>query len=267
MKKLLLISTGIMLISAQNLVSGAVFAQTEASAPAVEAGIVPPPPPHMAPPPPPPAMRMIAVDGQSREQFSPDQAILSMSLVSKDDKLDNAKVHNDALVERLVNISREFNIPKENLATSNIYIAPEYRYDQEGKEQVLTGYIVSRQLRVTMDSLDIHERLLSAIVNAKIDQVNGIEFRLKDPEKHASKLRVKAFENAKAKAQALADAAGAKLGKAMIISTVSSGDNVIHPPMPLARGMMAAKAEMSVAPSLPGMIELSESVNVSFTLE
>jgi uncharacterized protein YggE len=267
MKKLLLISTGIMLVTAQNLVAQAVFAQEAAPQPVQEAGMMPPPMPHMPPPPPPPVMRMITVDGESREQFSPDQAILSMSLVSKDDKLDTAKVHNDALVERLVNISREFNIPKENLATSNIYISPEYRYDQEGKEQVLTGYIVSRQLRVTMDSLDIHERLLSAIVNAKIDQVNGIEFRLKDPEKHAAKLRVKAFENAKAKAQALAEAAGAKLGKAMIISTISGGDNVVHPPMPMRGMAKAAMAEMSVAPSLPGMIELSESVNATFTLE
>jgi uncharacterized protein YggE len=267
MKKLLLISTGILLISVQNLVPNAVFAQETAPQPVQEAGIVPLPAPHMPPPPAPPVMRMIAVDGESKEQFSPDQAILSMSLVSKDDKLDSAKVHNDALVERLVNISREFNIPKDNLATSNIYISPEYRYDQQDNQQVLIGYIVSRQLRVTMDSLDIHERLLSAIVNAKIDQVNGIEFRLKNPEIHAAKLRVKAFENAKAKAQALAEAADAKLGKAMIISTVSGGDNVIHPPMGMRGMAKAAMAEMSVAPSLPGMIELSESVNVSFTLE
>jgi uncharacterized protein YggE len=120
-----------------------------------------------------------------------------------------------------------------------------------------------------MDSLNIHEKLLSAIVEAKIDQVNGIEFRLAKPEERAMQLRVKAFENAKAKAAALAEAAGAKLGKVLVISTTSNSINMPSPPMPMfAKAMRAdSSAEMSVAPSLPGMVELEESVSAAFSLE
>lgn len=246
MKKLLTLGAGILWLAAQNLVSPSVMADEKA-----DLGL----------------MRHITVSGSSRAQFSPDQAILSMALVSKDLDLSKAKADNDAMVKRLVGIIHQYDIPEQNVATSNIYIAPEYHYQQD-KEPELTGYKVSRQMRITMNSLAIHEKLLSSIVDAGINQVNGIEFRLSHPEKHAMGLRVQAFDNAKAKAAALAKAAGARLGEALVISTMGNSTDLPRPPQPVMfQSMRAGKAEMSVAPSLPGMVELEESVTVSFALE
>ena len=70
------------------------------------------------------------------------------------------------------------------------------------------------------------------------------------------------------KAQALAKAAGAKLGHALTIST--EGVQTPMPPMPMmmkAERMSMAASDMSVAPSLPGMVKLHESVHVVFALE
>ena len=209
--------------------------------------------------------RSITVSGESSEQFAPDQAILSVSLVHHDKELAVAKRQNDELTEKLVNIAREFKIPKEKIATSQLYISPEYEYNNKGR--TFTGYAVNRSLRITIDNLDIQERLLSAIVDAKVDQVNGIEFRLADPEKYAAGLRTKAFENAKAKAASLAQAAGAKLGPAI---TINTSDVAMPIPGPRPVMMMAKAADMaesSVAPSLPGMVELRQSVTVTFGLE
>ncbi len=259
MKRLLVFNKGILCaalsLTAQNLVSSPVLAQSGGPAGEVSGQYSQP------------FSRSITVSGTSKEQFAPDQAVLSMSLVSNDADLTKAKSANDAMVEKLVKITTEYKIPRQNVANSNIYIAPQYTYPQNSKPK-LSGYQVSRQIRITMDSLNIHEKLLSAIVDAKIDQVNGMEFRLADPEAHAMGLRVKAFENAKAKAAALAGAAGAKLGKAITISTVSNSMTMPTPARPMmAKAMMADASEMSIAPSLPGMVELEESVTVSFSLE
>ncbi len=216
-------------------------------------------------PPPPPMVRMISVTGEAHQDFSPDQAVMNLSLVSRNANLAEAKQHNDALAKKLMAITTEFNIPAEKVATSGLYISPEYNYDNS--KQRLIGYIVNRSLRITMDKMDIHERLLSKIVDAGVDQVSGVEFRLADPEAAAQKIRAKAFENAKARAQTLATAAGVTLGKPISIST--SGAAPIMPPMPMmARAMDAAGAESSsVAPSLPGMISIQENVSVVFSLE
>lgn len=216
-------------------------------------------------PPPPPS---IAITGEAKEQVVPDQAIITASLVSRDLKLDVAKKNNDMQMEKVVQIAKQFNIPKEKISPSNLNINPEYTYNNSTNRQEMIGYIVSRTLRITMDKLDIHERVLSALVDAKVDQVSGVEFSVANPDAISDRLRIKAMENARAKASALAQAAGVKLGRPLQIS-VSGG--YAPPPMPMMRASMAmadgAAEKMSVAPSLPGMLELRESVNVVFALE
>lgn len=218
-------------------------------------------------PPPPPMPRTITVYGEASEQVPPDQAILSLTLQSKDKSLNVAKQRNDDMVKKLVALTNDFKIPKEKVATSGLYIAPEYRYDNESRGQEFIGYIVNRSIRITIDQLEIHERLLSSIIDAKIDQVNGMEFALAKPEDYAGKVRIRAYDDAKAKAEALSKAAGMKLGQPISISTTGSVP-VLPSPMPAgaeARMMMADKA--SVAPSLPGLILVNQSVTVMFALE
>ena len=220
---------------------------------------------QMMPPPPP---RMVSVSGEAKEQLAPDQAILNASLVSKFPTLIEAKKHNDGLMEKLVNIAKEYKIPQQKINASNVYISPEYRYDNPTGKQQFVGYVVNRSVAITMDDITVHERVLSALIDAKIDQVGGVQFTLKDPEAVGQRLREKAVANAKARAEALTRAAGVKLGPAMTIS--DSGNSMPYPqPMPMMA--MARGAEMadsaSVAPSLPGLIEVRQNVQVTFGLE
>jgi uncharacterized protein YggE len=177
-----------------------------------------------------------------------------------------AKKANDARLETLLAILRKLEIPKEKLVTSNLNVAPEYRYDNTKNEQQFTGYAITRSLRVKLPASDMPEKLLSALIGAGIDQVGNIEFMLSDPEASAAPLRIKAFENAKARAQALAEASGSKLGAALMIATADMPAIGPRPPMPMM-AMAKASSAMAVAPSVPGQVELHESVTVTFALE
>ena len=210
------------------------------------------------------APRMISVTGEAKEEIVPDQAVLSGELVSKAKKLSAAKEENDKLAKRVLAIAKQFDIPKEKISASNVRVGPEYVWDQATQKQNITGYVVSRSLSITMDTLDIHERLLSALLENGIDQINGVNFALSKPEIHANQLRVKALQNAQSQAQMLAEAAGAKLGKVVYIAT-----NSVNPPgLPIARPMAMARSNAEAsAPSLPGVINLEENVSVTFELE
>ena len=215
------------------------------------------------PPPPPEPPRTITVSGEAEAQVTPDRVLLSLSLVSRNKELAQAKQENDGMVKRLVAIAQEFKILKEKIATSGVYISPEYNYNNNKREFI--GYTVNRSLRITIDDLAIHERLLAAIVDAGVDQVDGVEFALADKEAQAKSVRVRAVENARDRAESLAAAAGAKLGRVLSISTADTPPPIV----PYPRMAMTAEkaASDSVAPSLPGMIALHESVTVSFGLE
>ena len=215
--------------------------------------------------PPPPLQRMITVSGTAEEKFAPDQAIVSASLVSRDRDLNVAKQDNDKMVERIVMMIRDFKIPKEKISAANVNISPEYTYEH-GKQQ-FKGYVVNRYLSITVDELAIHERVLSALIDAKVDQVHGVQFSIADYEGKAKNVRVKAVKNAREKAEVLANAAGAKIGPVLIINT---GGAVSQPPVMYARATMmdaAAEEKSSVAPSLPGQTTIQESVTVTFALE
>ena len=215
---------------------------------------------------PPPMPPSISISGEAKESVAPDQATITASVVSRDKDLAAAKKNNDAQMEKVVQIAKEFNIPKNRITPSHMSINPEYNYNNN-QRPALIGYMVSRTLMITMDKLDIHERVLSALVEAKIDQVSGVNFSVTNPEKISERLRVAALNDAKAKASALASAAGMKLGKPISISVGGGGG--YRPPMPMmARAMMADSSEKaSVAPSLPGMIEMQETVSVTYALE
>lgn len=215
---------------------------------------------------PPAPLRMIVVSGEAKEEVAPNQAVLSGQLVSKAKNLAVAKSENDKLANRVAEIAQKFNIAKEKVAASNVYIAPEYIWNQPKNKQEQVGYIVTRNLSITMDKLDIHERVLAALIDNGIDQINGVNFTLANPDVVADRLRVKAVKNARARAEMMAEAAGAKIGKVIFIT--ASG--VIQPPIPMMEGRMMAMAKADaapIAPSMPGNITLFESVSVTFALE
>jgi uncharacterized protein YggE len=217
---------------------------------------------EMLPPAPP---RMISVTGEAREEIVPDQAILSGQLVSKAKQLSVAKTENDKLVKQVLAVAKEFDLPKDKISASNVYITPDLIWDQATQKQNKIGYIVSRNLTLTMDNMAIHEKVLSALLEGGIDQINGVNFIIAEPEAHADKLRVKALQNARARAQMLAEAAGATLGKVIFISNSSA---MAQPPMPvMGRAMAMMKQDSAGAPSLPGMVNLEESVSVTYELQ
>lgn len=223
---------------------------------------------HAQPHPPGPPPRVISVSGEAKEELAPDQAVLAASIVSRHQALSEAKKQNDERMSKLVSIAQEYKIPKDKINASNVYIAPEYRYDNPTGKQVFVGYVVNRSIAITMEDIAVHERVLSALIDAKIDQIGGVSFTLKNPDAIQMRLRGKAVANAKARAETLAQAAGAKIGRVMTISE-SGGMMPMPHPMPM---MAMAKAEMagdsaSVAPSLPGLVTVSQSVNVTFELE
>lgn len=218
-----------------------------------------------APPPP----RMITVSGEASEDIAPDRATLALTLTSENPDLNQAKQENDGMVERLVAIARDFKIPKEKIKTNHLSIRPVYEFDKPTSRNVFRRYSIQRYITIVMDDLSVHERVLSAVVAAKIDQVNNVNFSVANPDVIAASLRVKAMGNARAKAEALAQAAGAKLGPVLNISANSYYQPWMGGGAYDGMAMRAASVAegTSVAPSLPGMTTLRESVMVSFTLE
>lgn len=188
-----------------------------------------------------PRPRSIAVSGQGEVQAEPDQAIVTMGVESRKLKLEDARAEVAKTVEAVLKLTRELKIDQKYVRATRISVQPEYNWDNSARERNLIGYFVSRQVEVDLRDLEKLGQLLEKATDLGVNQLG-------DPRLDSSKRRdlerqalAKAVEDARLNAEAVAKAAGAKLGAARTISATSG---YIAPPQPMR---MMKNMEMSAA--------------------
>lgn len=209
--------------------------------------------------------RTISVSGEGKVEAVPDRAVLPVTVESKDRKLAAAKADNDKKTAALLAVAAQYKIPKEKIKTQGVYISPQYRWEQKTNKQIFDGYTVSRSVQITIDEMEQAEKVIASLTEAGIDQVQGIQFTFANPEALEAEARKNAVADARAKAESLVAAAGAKLGKVLSIST--NGDARMPPIMPMRAMAMEAKAADSAPPPLPGLTSIEQSVSIVYEIE
>jgi uncharacterized protein YggE len=130
---------------------------------------------------------------------------------------------------------------------------------------VLLGYLVSRQVDVELHDLDRLGTLLEKSVSAGVNQVGGARLdssRRKELERAAL---TQAVDDARLNADALARAAGAKLGPVQSLNTAGT----MPVPMYADRAMSVAaapKADGAAESYQPSEMKFTANVNAQFEL-
>jgi uncharacterized protein YggE len=101
--------------------------------------------------------------------------------------------------------------------------------------------------------------VLSAATGAGANQIYGIRFEIEDPAPQQAEARKKAVEDARLRAERLAQLAGVKLGPAVSIVEMDGGGGG---PMP----MMAMQRADAAAPVERGELTISTTVQIVYAL-
>ena len=166
-------------------------------------------------------------------------------------------------VDRVLALARDLKIDPKYVNATRVQIQPEYRWNENDRERVLLGYVVSRQVEIELRDLDKLGALLERVVDAGVNQVGDPMLdssRRKELEREAM---TKALEDARRNAEALARAAGAKLGQPRMLA--ASGGT---PPVPMYRARLA-QMDMAAAQEATyqaGDMKFSASVNAEYDL-
>jgi hypothetical protein len=212
-----------------------------------------------------PRPRTVAVSGQGEVQAEPDQAIVTMGVESRKPKLEDARAEVAKTVEAVLKLTRDLKIDQKYVRATRISVQPEYNWDNGARERNLIGYFVSRQVEVDLRDLEKLGRLLEKATDLGVNQLG-------DPRLDSSKRRelerqalAKAVEDARLNAEAVAKAAGAKLGPARTISATSG---YVPPPMPMRVKTMAAGMEAADASQTyqSGQMVFNGNVQVEYDL-
>lgn len=213
----------------------------------------------------------IAVTGYAEAKLAPDQARLSVEVYTEQRNLKTAKKDQDEKVKNLLAIAVKQGVKQDDIRTLYANVQPLYDYVPNTSKPKFRAYMLSNQVEIVCNDLTITGPLMDALVEAGFDRVQGIQFTLKNRREEEQKLTRAALVNAKTKAADMASALDVKIGKPI---TITESGSYNPPPIVMAKAM---HAEMAVAAdasggSMPsyspaGLIEISQTVNVTFAIE
>ena len=161
----------------------------------------------------------LQVNGQSTIKAVPDLITLSYNIETKGNTSKEAEDLNSDIVNDLIYQVVQLGFEKEELKTENFNIYPEY--DWQSGEQKLIGYkaVHSLKIELTLDEMNKAGDLIDAGTNAGAG-ISYINFEL-SPEleqEYKSKSIKLAAQDAKIKAEAMAEGFDKKVGKLVSVS-------------------------------------------------
>lgn len=209
--------------------------------------------------------RTISVSGQAEIQAEPDHALVSLGIESRRPKMEEARAEVTKIVDAVLKLTRDLKIDQKHVRTTRINVQPEYNWNNDTRERNLIGYFVSRQVEVDLRDLDKLGELLERSFDLGVNQVG-------EPRLDSSKRRelerealAKAVEDARLNAEAVAKAAGARLGPPR---TIAASSGFVPPPMPMRMKATAMMAEAGDAAQSyqSGQMGFSGTVQVEYDL-
>jgi uncharacterized protein len=207
--------------------------------------------------------RTLTINGSGKVYLTPDMVYVTIGVHNEGENAVKTVAANNAATQQVINTLKDMGIAEKDIQTTNFSITPQKEYDQAGKPTGNVLYIVDNSVFVTVRDLDKIGELLDATVKSGANSINGIQFDVADKEQALSKARQAAVDDAYAKAQELAGAAGVTLGAVQTISEYSSGG-----PLPMYDRAAAPMAvEAGSVPVQAGQMLLTVEVNIVYEIK
>jgi len=213
-----------------------------------------------------PPLRTLSVTGTAEVKVAPDICFMTL-VVSAENKQNAARAYgdNNAAAQRIADAIRGQGIGSEDIQTSGFSISPQYRYEDRTRRRIFEGYSVRHTLAVKVRDLTHVSSVLDAAVGAGATEVNSVNFTIENPKRYLADARIEAIRAARAKAEAMAEAAGVQVSRPLTITEYE----------PSGWGRFAQSnveidrtgAEVQFGASLePGQVALSHTVSITYEI-
>jgi uncharacterized protein YggE len=205
--------------------------------------------------------RSMSINGSGQVSLVPDIASISIGVRTAADEVTDALSGNTDQANAISNVLRNYDVAEEDVQTSNFNVYPSDRYDPMTGEITSHYFVVENTVTVIVRDLSKLGEILSAVVEAGANSINGISFDVEDRETAVAQARELAIQDAQAKAQAIADAAGVKLGDLLSIDVYAISSPVTYYD---AKGSVYSENSVPVS---AGTLTITMECNLTFGLK
>jgi uncharacterized protein YggE len=210
------------------------------------------------------SQRTIITSGSGLVSVSANMAELRLQLQAVDRNSAVAKQDVDSRVNDFIRALKRIGIDKTDVIAPTLRLSPNYEYINQ--KQRFTGFRATRSVTVTLSDLEQLNELMDTALDSGIDQIGQLQLKVRDEQQYQLQAREQAIEDSKQKAQALAQAYGAKLGPIVQVRYQAAATNS---PVPCGRpeAMMSRSASSDMGQYIQDSIQFRDLVEVIFELQ
>lgn len=203
----------------------------------------------------------ISVSGVGTVTLTPDTADLNIGVNIIRPTAKQARADAAIAMNKVIAAIKAAGVPAKDIQTSSLSLQPVYDYNNGNGPARLTGFQVSNIVHVTSHDLETIGDLVDAAVAGGATNIDSINFRVENQTAAESQARVAAVADAKAKAGALAGAAGVSITGVSSIAETSS-----PAPYPVYAGAMAVSKDAST-PVQIGTTDVTVMVTIVYLID
>ena len=184
----------------------------------------------------------IRVSGKASLMVDPDEAVLEIGVTSREQTAGAAATKNSARVEAVLRVLRQRLGPQDGMSTIHYSVRPIYRhhnlvqddYEDDDEEEddagiayhpgarsrrpTIIGYSAKNIIRITTRGLGNVGELMDEALGAGANRIDSLQFRLADGHPARTDALRQATRQAMAKAEGIAAALDAKVGRVRLAS-------------------------------------------------
>jgi len=197
----------------------------------------------------------LVVSEEAVVTVAPDRAEVDVGVVTQATTAKEAVDRNATSVRTVIDQLRPVLGKGADIQTVGYSIQPDYRY-REGARPTIAGYTARNTVRVVTDRLTDVGPVVDAATRGGANEIQRLQFRLRDDDAATARALEQAARGARAKADALAKALNVRIVR--VFQAVESQPGVVHPMM-----MAMEKGSGASTPIEPGTIEVRATVTLT----
>lgn len=211
---------------------------------------------------------ILSVRGEAVLMVEPDQVSITIGVISDNKNAKLALAENSQTMRDTIAALESLGFIKDDYQTQNFSIRPQWSSrpsNSSNAKREIIGYSVNNSLQLKTGRIDDIGDVIAATTDVGANQIQSIQFGLKNPRQYREQAIVAASNNAKADAQSLAKANGVRIINVQSINLNNASASISQ--VPKAMVMESRMMADSAPPIQAGDISVRASVNIVYEID
>jgi uncharacterized protein len=207
---------------------------------------------------------VLVVTGNAQVFVAPDQATVRLGIVRQASSAQSAQEQANVVAQEILTAVAKVGVPPSQIQTMRLVLSPVYapRSPDSHDAPRIVAYNATNSISVRLENLSVVGPVIDAGLKAGANQLEGVQFGLRNDLPSRQLALKQAVEEARSKAQTMADALRVNLAE--VLEASEAGVSILSEAAePLAGRVMALTAETPVS---PGQIRVNANVTIRYRI-